>query len=389
MMKKLSKVLFLVFCVFFMISNTNAKTLKQLRDQLQKDEARQEELIKEQKAKQKKIDAANDEIGALSSKISKNESKVEETKEKICELEGNIKDKQKEIDNLFSFLQISNGDNIYLEYVFQAKTFTDFIYRSAIVEQLTKHNDALIDDMYKMIEDNKVLEVKLSEEISSAEDSISSLESVLKKYGLDMSDLDKDQTDIKAEIKARKEEIAEYEKIYKANKCDENIELTECMDDDDVPPAGELVRPLKSGRITSNYGMYDPYDNGKWRMHNGMDIGGNPVGTKVYAAATGKVNKIVKKAYCGGNIVYIQHTIDGKKIRTLYMHLHTIKVKVGDMVTANTVVGTVGGNESYEHCSTGAHLHFGVMKGWEGSTYYNPRNYVEFPKLGNRFSSRW
>ena len=201
-----------------------------------------------------------------------------------------------------------------------------------------------------------------------------------------MNDLDKNQKDIKADIKARKVEIAEYEKVYKRNKCDENLEITKCVD---VPPAGELVRPLKSGRMTSNYGMYDPWDNGRWRMHNGVDIGGNPVGTNVYASAAGKVNKIVKKAYCGGNIVYIQHTIDGKKLRTLYMHLHSIKVKVGDIVTANTIIGTVGGNESYEHCSTGAHLHFGVMKGWEGTTYYNPRNYVHFPALGYRFTTRW
>ena len=29
------------------------------------------------------------------------------------------------------------------------------------------------------------------------------------------------------------------------------------------------------------------------------------------------------------------------------------------------------------------------MKGWEGSTYYNPRNYVNFPSLGGRFTRRW
>lgn len=46
-------------------------------------------------------------------------------------------------------MQISEGDNVYLEYIFEATSFTDFIYRSAIVEQLTKYNDELIDDMYK------------------------------------------------------------------------------------------------------------------------------------------------------------------------------------------------------------------------------------------------
>ena len=386
MMNRVYKILFSLLCVFFMISSVNAKTLKQLRDELKKDEARQAELIAEQKAKQKKIDAANKEIGALAGQINSKENKVEAAKSEINELEEQIKEKKKEIDNLLSFLQVSNGDNIYLEYVFQAKDFTDFIYRSAVVEQLTAYNDQLIDEMYKMIEDNKALQIKLKKEINNAEKSINDLERVLRKYGLDMSDIDKNQKDIKADIKARKVEIAEYEKVYKANKCDENVEITKCVD---VPPAGELVRPLKSGRITSNYGMYDPWNNGSWRMHNGMDIGGNVVGTNVYAAAAGKVNKIVRKASCGGNIVYVQHTVHGTKLRTLYMHLHSVKVKVGDIVTANTVVGTVGGNESYEHCSTGAHLHFGIMKGWEGSTYYNPRNYVNFPSLGGRFTRRW
>ena len=386
MMKKYYKILFVIICIFFMISNVNAKTLKQLREELAKDEARQAELIAEQKAKQKKIDAANKEIGSLAGQINSKENKVEAAKTEIEELEGQIEEKKKEIDNLLSFLQISSKENVYLEYVFQAKDFTDFIYRSAVVEQLTEYNNELIDDMYKMIEENKSLQVKLKQEINSAEKSIASLESVLKKYGLDMSDIEKGQKDIKAEIKARKVEIAEYEKVYKANKCNENVEITECVD---VPPAGEFVRPLKSGRITSNYGMYDPWDNGSWRMHNGMDIGGNAVGTNVYASAAGKVNRIVVKSSCGGNIVYIQHTINGKKLRSLYMHLHTVKVKVGDIVTANTIVGTVGGNESYEKCSTGAHLHFGIMKGWEGTTYYNPRNYVKFPSLGGRFTTRW
>jgi murein DD-endopeptidase MepM/ murein hydrolase activator NlpD len=369
-----------------MIYTAEAKSLKQLRDELARDEARQSQLIAEQKAKQKKIDAAEKEISSLASDINSKENKVNDSRKKIKELEKDIKEKKSEIETLLSFLQISKGENVYLEYVFQAKTFSDFIYRSAVVEQLTQYNDNLIDDMYDKIESNKVLQVQLKEEIDSSEKAITSLESVLRKYGLDMNDLDKNQKDIKADIKARKVEIAEYEKVYKRNNCNENVEITECVD---IPPAGELVRPLKSGRVTSNYGMYDPWDNGRWRMHNGMDIGGNPVGTKVYAAAAGKVNKIVNKAYCGGNIVYVQHTIDGKKLRTLYMHLHSIKVKVGDIVTANTVVGTVGGNESYEHCSTGAHLHFGIMKGWEGSTYYNPRNYVSFPSLGGRFTSRW
>ena len=71
------------------------------------------------------------------------------------------------------------------------------------------------------------------------------------------------------------------------------------------------------------------------------------------------------------------------------MHLHAVKVKIGDVVTINTIIGTVGGGESYDGCSTGPHLHFGIMKGWTGYTYYNPRSYISFPGLGGRFSNRF
>ena len=128
---------------------------------------------------------------------------------------------------------------------------------------------------------------------------------------------------------------------------------------------------------------------GTYKMHNGLDIGGNSTGTKVYASASGRVNKIVKKSSCGGNMVYIQHNVDGTKYRTVYMHLHDMYVKLNDIVTTSTVIGTVGGGESYDLCTTGPHLHFGVMKGWTGSSYYDPRNYIYFPAKGTKFTSRY
>ena len=68
------------------------------------------------------------------------------------------------------------------------------------------------------------------------------------------------------------------------------------------------------------------------------------------------------------------------------MHLHSISVKLNDYVTITSVIGKSGGGESYDYCTTGPHLHFGIMK---GSTYQNPRNYVSFPAKGKRFTSRW
>ena len=385
-MRRIVKYLFVIICLFSFVYNIEAKSLKQLKDELAKDIANQAELMRKARETQKKINAMNKEMADLNKQIDQNEQKIKESKEKIEELQVEIDEKQKEIDNLLAFNQVTEKENVYLEYVFEAKNFTDFIYRSAVVEELTKYNDELIDSMYKMIEENKALQKQLQKEIDKSETAIDKMESLLKKYGLDMNDIDEEKRDVAADIKARKVEVAEYERVYKANNCNENVDISDCSD---VPPAGQFVRPLNKGYISSLFGMRFHPTRKYWTMHNGVDIGGNPTGTKVYAAATGRVNKIVVRSSCGGNMVYIQHTIKGKKYRTVYMHLHTIKVKVGEIVTASTVIGTVGGGERYDGCSTGAHLHLGVLKGWDGYTYYNPRNYVDLPGKGKWFYKRW
>ena len=155
-MKKYYKILFVIICIFFMISNVNAKTLKQLREELAKDEARQAELIAEQKAKQKKIDAANKEIGSLAGQINSKENKVEAAKTEIEELEGQIEEKKKEIDNLLSFLQISSKENVYLEYVFQAK-IKIILQKNQM--QTTKKMDLLLKMIIIKINNMKILTI--------------------------------------------------------------------------------------------------------------------------------------------------------------------------------------------------------------------------------------
>ena len=52
---------------------------------------------------------------------------------------------------MIQFLQISNGGNIYLEYLFDAENYTDFIYRYEVVKQLTNYNSGLIDELENLI----------------------------------------------------------------------------------------------------------------------------------------------------------------------------------------------------------------------------------------------
>ena len=98
-----------------------------------------------------------------------------------------------------------------------------------------------------------------------------------------------------------------------------------------------------------------------------MDLGGNKPGTPIYAPANGIVTATSYHNSCGGNVIYIRHTVGGQKYTTEYAHLTAIKVKVGQRVTPSTVIGTVGGDRStfyYDSCTTGTHLHYAVAYGW-------------------------
>lgn len=105
-----------------------------------------------------------------------------------------------------------------------------------------------------------------------------------------------------------------------------------------------VVQPV-SGVLTSPYGPRDG------SHHNGVDIGAN-LGTPIYSAAAGKVIS-AGPASGFGQWVRVQHN-DGTI--TVYGHVDTYLVSVGQRVAAGQQIATVGNRGQ----STGPHLHFEV-----------------------------
>lgn len=67
-----------------------------------------------------------------------------------------------------------------------------------------------------------------------------------------------------------------------------------------------------------------------------------------------------------GKIVYIEHTYrdhNGFGYQSLYAHLHSVKVRLGQRVKAGTVIGTLGGSSKGQQSRFGAHLHFALYRG--------------------------
>lgn len=120
-----------------------------------------------------------------------------------------------------------------------------------------------------------------------------------------------------------------------------------------------LGHPTRGGYVTSNFGS-------RWgRNHNGIDISHN-TGDPVYATFDGTVKEAsYKNSY--GNKILLEH--EGK-LETIYAHLNSFNVKVGDKVKKGDLIGRVGNTGN----STGSHLHFELRV--EGKPV-DPRKYIE------------
>jgi len=105
------------------------------------------------------------------------------------------------------------------------------------------------------------------------------------------------------------------------------------------------------GDESSDFGpRTDPITGGP-DFHNGVDYRA-PAGTAVWAAAAGSVITATTNSIRGIYVI-VDH---GDGVQTLYQHLRSRSVSVGDTVTVGQVVGGVGTTGS----STGNHLHFEV-----------------------------
>ena len=115
-----------------------------------------------------------------------------------------------------------------------------------------------------------------------------------------------------------------------------------------------FIWPEPQGQISQPFGpstfWFEPPYGGYPHFHTGIDLV-EPFGGPVYAADDGIVALVGSSSSGYGNYVVIAHA---GGLDTLYGHLSTSLVSVGQAVTQGTVVGLEGSTGN----STGAHLHF-------------------------------
>ena len=113
----------------------------------------------------------------------------------------------------------------------------------------------------------------------------------------------------------------------------------------------KFIMPVE-GIITGVYGSQRIL-NGKPKWpHYGIDIAADQ-GTHIKSSANGIVTMAEDDLYYTGGTIIMDH---GHGISTIYSHLETILVSIGDIINQGDIIGTVGSTGR----STGPHLDFRI-----------------------------
>lgn len=398
-MKKVSIVLIIVLLVSLVAlpMRTEAKTIAEFKAEVEKFTAE----LQEKKNNIAKNDA---EVAQIKTKISSIEKQIAAAETEMSNLQDEIdasnleiKEKSEESKKIIEYYQISNGENIYLEYAFGATSITDMIYRMSIVEQLTDYNDKLMDELEALIEKNKKQQQELEKKKANLNTLKASLKSEQARIEADSENIRVTMPSIETQIKEAQNQVKYFESLG----CGQTEDINACVyrisqnSSSSIQSVGFFSRPMVKGYVTQGYHS----------GHKGYDLSSSNKTEPLYPLATGVIHAIYTDNCTSGNwcaaigitckgnakVIVVKHNYNGSYIYVTYAHLSSFaNVSEGQYVTKDTVIGYMGNTG----CSTGPHLHMEIAtchwKNNGGCTYStyetrfkNPANYVTFPSSWN------
>lgn len=407
MMKKIINIL-LVFGLFFTLTfNVSAK--EKTLGELKKDAEANRDAYAKAKSEKELTEEERDKTVAERQRVqSEIESIQEETKkieQQIVKLQENIKKKDKQMKEIMGFVQVSNGETNYIEYIFGATDFTDFIYRVSVAEQLGDYNKQLIEsynkdvknldekqkeltkkrqDLTEKEQELSVLEAKLNADIEQISEGMLSKEEEYRTLISLINNLTKSKCSLNETMSSCQARLAE-----EANRAAQSSPRNGGSYSGATPVSTNgTYMPIAYGYVTSDYGPRSG------EFHTGIDFSGTGHGSNIYSVASGVVVNITYPAYrgaCGNHIVYVFHNINGVQYTTSYWHMIDVSVSIGQSVSPNTVLGHMGGLSSEDSCAAGAHVHLNLFRGLHtnNSGRINPRIMMpQIPREWSYFSSR-
>lgn len=330
-------------------------------------------------------------IKAIDQSMSDVQSKIDSLEEEITqqlalvesarmELESAIETEQQQYEDMKKRIQFmyENGNTMYIEIIFSADSFSDFLTRAEYISRLTDYDQNMLEDYRATVDLVEMTKLQLEAQEELLEQEKASQEAEKEAYQELQAAKNQEMNQTSSEIKTAQQQISEYnDELQAMSDTIETLEAEIAAEKKRLLAANGSVLTYDGGtfqwpiakytKISSDYGYRIHPTLGVTLFHNGIDIA-SPYGTAIYAAYDGKV---VAAAYTSvmGNYIMIDH---GDGIYTVYMHCSKLYVSNGDVVVRGETIAAVGSTGR----STGNHLHFSVRV---SGSYVSPWNYVKQP----------
>lgn len=316
-----------------------------------------EQLKKETVDMQAKIDAKNKEIAKTDAKLKETEEKLAKAKKKSEEQYDAYKERFR--------VMCEDGTVSYIALIFSSESLMDFVNNIEIAKEISEYDKRIYDEMKNTEKEIDEIRREIEETKKVQEGEKAVLAQQKSQLDSKQSELEKVKKTLQSDAAAAQRIIDEEYRKQAALKAQMSGQLSKTGDGSAF--AGIFVWPTPSCRyITSHFApqRVNPVT-GKLRPHTGTDIGAQ-YGADIIAAAGGTV-KFAGWNGGYGNCAIIDH---GGGMSTLYAHMSSINVSVGQYVSAGALVGRVGSTGN----STGPHLHFEILV---NGTAVNPMQYFK------------
>lgn len=305
-------------------------------------------------AKQTQIDTANLQIKQLQILIDQKTQDIADNQQVLSRLIIELN----EYDNNYALKTTVGSNNLsdFLDQIQYNQNLQDQIYQ---LVQKIKTLKAQLQSQQKDLQAELIQLQQLQDELNATEDSLTQVRNQKQKLldqtqGLERN-FQKLLTSSKSDAANLQKEINDLDNQIRAKLGKKTINAKQ----------GELAWPI-DGILTQGYGNTGFTALG-YNFHNGIDIAGPP-GQPIYAAADGDVIDSDHSNASFGNWVALKSTIQtptgSSQIVTLYGHMQSFKVSVGQHLSQGDLIGYEGntGNTTAKLYGPerGYHLHFGV-----------------------------
>ena len=269
------------------------------------------------------------------------------------------------------------GNVTYWSVLFKAESFSDLLGRLDIINEIMDADQRVIDSLKALQEEIEVKKADL--ESAKADSEAAKAELLVKKSELDKQR--QEAIDLVNEIRSNESKYkstlnaldAEEERIQAeiVKKSKELAAQQAAQGQSSKSNPGGYIGPVDSRYITSTVGGRTSPGGVGSTNHKGTDIGRVGYTSPIYAAKAGTVI-VSEYSSSYGHYVVISH---GSGNTTLYGHMSSRKVSVGQYVNQGDVIGITGSTGN----STGPHLHFEIT---ENGVRINPLSHGAEPKKG-------